>query len=62
MLALQLKELVEARIVYKSVQPVSTTFNIEYTLSKLGKSLVPLIMDMNVWGKKYLAEIEKMAD
>ena len=52
MLALQLKDLEEARIIQKRVYstvPPKT----EYSLTEVGKSLVPIIRSINQWGKKY---------
>lgn len=52
MLALQLKDLEEASIIQKRVYstvPPKT----EYSLTEVGKSLVPIIRSINQWGKKY---------
>lgn len=55
MLALQLKELIEAGIIFKNSTQAPTTFNIEYSLTDIGESLIPVVLEMNEWGKKYLA-------
>ena len=52
MLALQLKDLEGANIIQKRVYstvPPKT----EYSLTEVGKSLVPIIRSINQWGKKY---------
>lgn len=52
MLSLQLKELESDQIIYK------TTFatippKTQYSLTDLGKTLKPLILEMEKWGEKY---------
>ncbi|MGY3729363.1 winged helix-turn-helix transcriptional regulator [Lactococcus termiticola] len=62
MLALQLKELIEAGIVYKNKTSELTTFNIEYSLTDIGNSLLPVISEMNEWGSKYLLANEELTE
>lgn len=58
MLSLQLSDLIHDHIVYKTIDvnciPIKTT----YHLTKLGRKLIPLIKEMNKWGKMYLVAIE----
>ncbi|MBN2980798.1 MULTISPECIES: winged helix-turn-helix transcriptional regulator [Cohnella] len=52
MLTLQLRDLekngIIDRIVYQEIPP-----RVGYRLSELGRSLVPLVMQMKSWGEKY---------
>lgn len=59
MLALQLKDLEEASIIQKRVYstvPPKT----EYSLTEVGKSLVPIIRSINQWGKKYNGRLQEI--
>lgn len=53
MLSQQLKELerydIVSRTVHNTVPPT-----VEYSLSESGKSLIPIMQSMDVWGKKYV--------
>lgn len=60
MLAIQLKQLIEDDIVQKNI--VITNQNqimISYSLTDLGKSLVPIIKKMDKWGSQYIKIEEK---
>lgn len=57
MLIRQLRELEEDGIIKRKVYPVVPP-KVEYSLSKLGKTLVPILLEMKQWGEGYL-EITK---
>ncbi|WP_338539592.1 winged helix-turn-helix transcriptional regulator [Paenibacillus tundrae] len=52
MLTLQLRELEEDGIVHREVYP-QVPPKVEYSLSKFGRTLVPIIMEMKIWGEKH---------
>ncbi|WP_056998380.1 winged helix-turn-helix transcriptional regulator [Fructilactobacillus fructivorans] len=52
MLALQLKELERDHIIKKKVYPVMPP-KTEYRITKFGKSLHPVIIEMEKWGELY---------
>ncbi|MCK0473891.1 helix-turn-helix domain-containing protein [Halalkalibacter sp. APA_J-10(15)] len=52
MLSLQLNELEADNIISKKVYPVIPP-KTEYSLTELGKTLTPLIAEMNKWGEMY---------
>ncbi|GAA0328536.1 hypothetical protein GCM10008931_20360 [Oceanobacillus oncorhynchi subsp. oncorhynchi] len=52
MLALQLNELEADNIISKKVYPVIPP-KTEYSLTAFGKTLTPLINEMNTWGEMY---------
>ncbi|USS91299.1 winged helix-turn-helix transcriptional regulator [Fructilactobacillus carniphilus] len=55
MLALQLKQLINDDIVKKNVMiKDQTNVTTYYSLTHLGKSLVPLIKEMDKWGENYI--------
>lgn len=55
MLAIQLKQLIEDDIVKKDVIITNQKqIIISYSLTDLGKSLVPIIKKMDKWGMKYI--------
>lgn len=62
MLALQLDQLEKDKIISRSVNadtvPISTT----YKLTNLGKSLVPIIRQMDEWGCMYLASVRERSN
>lgn len=58
MLALQLKELVGSKIIAKNINIEVSPVQISYSLTDIGQSLVPLILDMNKWGKEYLSLLD----
>ncbi|AHL72196.1 HxlR family transcriptional regulator [Bacillus pumilus] len=53
MLVNQLRELEEDHIVHREVYPVVPP-KVEYSLTELGESLMPILEAMYDWGKKYL--------
>ena len=53
MLALQLKELVEAQIVSRSVDEL----RVSYALTEQGRKLLPIVWAMNDWGTQYIQEL-----
>lgn len=57
MLALQLKELVDAQIVARAVSADRSPVQVAYQLTALGESLLPIVWAMNDWGSAYIREI-----
>jgi len=53
MLSQQLKKLEENKIIEKKIYPEIPP-KVEYSLTKEGEALVPLLEDMQLWGKMYL--------
>ncbi len=53
MLSLQLKALKEDGIIKKTVIGKKAPFRVEYELTDLGKSLVPVIERINQWGTDF---------
>lgn len=56
MLTQQLRELEADRLVERTVFPVVPP-RVEYCLTELGRSLVPLLGGLCDWGKRYLREV-----
>lgn len=56
MLTQQLRELEADRLIARKVFPVVPP-HVEYSLTDLGRSLVPLLGGMCDWGKRYLREV-----
>lgn len=54
MLVNQLRELEEDHIVHREVYPVVPP-KVEYSLTKQGESLMPILETMHEWGKNYMA-------
>ncbi|MBP2058727.1 DNA-binding HxlR family transcriptional regulator [Lactobacillus colini] len=52
MLSLQLSELEQDKIISKKIYPVIPP-KTEYRLTKLGKTLEPIIIEMEKWGRMY---------
>ncbi|GIP23007.1 helix-turn-helix domain-containing protein [Paenibacillus sp. J22TS3] len=52
MLTLQLRELEEDGIVHREVYP-QVPPKVEYSLSEFGRTLVPIIIKMKIWGEKH---------
>lgn len=52
MLTLQLRELEEDQLIHREVYPVVPP-KTEYSLTELGKTLIPLIKELREWGKFY---------
>lgn len=57
MLTNQLRELMEDGVVSREVYPVVPP-RVEYSLTDLGKTLLPIIRMMYEWGKKRMSEIK----
>lgn len=57
MLSSQLKELMEDGIVVRKVHP-EVPPRVEYSLTEVGKTLLPIVESMYDWGKKRLGEIK----
>ena len=53
MLTQQLRELEAQSLIHREVYPVIPP-KVEYSLTELGKSLIPLLMSMRDWGTSYL--------
>lgn len=53
MLANQLKELEEDRIIHREVYPVVPP-KVEYSLTEHGQSLMPILDSLYEWGKNYM--------
>ncbi len=56
MLSLQLKALTEDGIIKKTVIGIKAPFRVEYELTKLGESLIPVIELINQWGTTFANE------
>ena len=52
MLVNQLRELEEASIIHREVYPVVPP-KVEYSLTKLGESVMPILEEMHEWGRNY---------
>lgn len=55
MLIQQLKELEADKIITRKLYPIVPP-KTEYSLSERGKTLIPIILELNNWGIKYLQE------
>jgi len=53
MLTQQLRELEAQQLIHREVYPVIPP-KVEYSLTELGKSLMPLLVAMRDWGSSYL--------
>ncbi|WP_456242935.1 winged helix-turn-helix transcriptional regulator [Spirabiliibacterium falconis] len=58
MLTLQLRELEASGIVQRKVYP-EVPPKVEYSLTKLGESLLPVIQAMHDWGAKYARQCKQ---
>ena len=58
MLVSQLRELEEDLIVHRQVYPVVPP-KVEYSLTELGQSLMPILDSMYNWGKNYIETVAK---
>jgi DNA-binding HxlR family transcriptional regulator len=52
MLALQLNELEKDGIIVKKIYPVVPP-KTEYSLTDFGKTLIPIVLEMEKWGEMY---------
>lgn len=55
MLTQQLRELEEKCLIYRKVYPIVPP-KVEYSLTNLGKSLMPILVAMRDWGADYLRQ------
>ena len=53
MLTQQLRELESSALIHREVYPVIPP-KVEYSLTELGKSLIPVLVAMRDWGAEYL--------
>jgi DNA-binding HxlR family transcriptional regulator len=58
MLVSQLRELEDDLIVHREVYPVVPP-KVEYSLTELGQSLMPILESMYEWGKNYMETVAK---
>ncbi|SFL69416.1 transcriptional regulator, HxlR family [Paenibacillus sp. 1_12] len=58
MLVSQLRELEEDLIVHREVYPVVPP-KVEYSLTEVGQSLMPILVSMYDWGKNYMELVAK---
>ncbi len=58
MLTLQLRELESDGIVHREVYP-QVPPKVEYSLTELGLTLMPVIESMHAWGRQYAAECSR---
>jgi DNA-binding HxlR family transcriptional regulator len=58
MLVSQLRELEEDLIIHREVYPVVPP-KVEYSLTKRGESLMPILVSMHEWGKNYMETVMK---
>lgn len=61
MLTSQLKELIDDGIVHREVFP-EVPPRVEYSMTELGMTLMPIIEMMYEWGKKRIADIKNSED
>ncbi|WP_339226162.1 winged helix-turn-helix transcriptional regulator [Oceanobacillus sp. FSL K6-2867] len=61
MLVSQLRELEEDLIIHREVYPVVPP-KVEYSLTKMGESLMPILESMYEWGKDYMENVIKDED
>lgn len=57
MLTQQLRELESHKLVHREVYPVIPP-KVEYSLTELGKSLIPVLISMRDWGANYLRSMD----
>lgn len=58
-LLMQLREMEQARLVAKQIYP-EVPPRVEYTLTPLGASLIPVIQTLGNWGDEHLDEMRKI--
>ena len=61
MLTQQLRELESKDLITRKVYPIIPP-KVEYTLTALGKSLLPILVSMRNWGADYLSQNNKLSD
>ena len=55
MLTQQLRELEATQLIHREVFPIVPP-KVEYSLTELGKSLMPILMAMRDWGASYMRQ------
>ncbi len=60
MLTQQLRELEEQGLIHREVYPVIPP-KVEYSLTELGRSLMPILVAMRDWGAEYLRSMDKQS-
>jgi DNA-binding HxlR family transcriptional regulator len=60
-LNMQLKELEQYQVVNKKIYP-GLPPKVEYYLTEMGKSIIPIVEQMNEWGKKNNEQIKKITE
>ncbi len=58
MLTQQLRELEAKSLIHREVFPIVPP-KVEYSLTELGKSLMPILVAMRDWGSGYLRQLQK---
>ncbi len=58
MLTQQLRDLENSKLITRTVFPIVPP-KVEYTLTELGNSLIPVLRSMCDWGSDYLVQIEQ---
>ncbi len=53
MLSIQLKALENDQLIHRKVTGIKPPLKVEYSLTKLGKSLVPILQEITKWGIQY---------
>jgi len=61
MLIKELKSLEQHQLISRKVYPTVPPA-VEYKLTTYGKTLVPMINDLDGWGRKHTARLKKLAD
>lgn len=57
MLTQQLRQLEADGIIHRNVYP-EVPPKVEYSLTEIGKSLSPILEEMNIWGKEHMKHID----
>jgi len=57
MLIQQLKQLEADKLITRKVYPVVPP-KVEYSLTEIGKTIIPVLESMNAWGEKYFEAIK----
>ena len=59
MLIRQLRELEKDELVLRTVYPVVPP-KVEYEITEFGKTLIPVLTELNGWGKTYINKLTKL--
>ncbi|ASE62268.1 helix-turn-helix transcriptional regulator [Chryseobacterium indologenes] len=60
MLTLQLKKMEQEKLIIKTIYP-EVPVKVEYELTEIGKKLLPVLNQLEIWGKEH-KEIKKITD